>query len=194
MSPQPDLCPEDELDALLQALSGTQGPEILPPLLERYPDDPRLRFLLGSLQAAARDYAAAKTSFAAALDLAPDYAIARFQLGLLHYTSGETDQAEALWGPLADLAQDDPLRLFAQGLVLVQHGEMADGVACLETGLALNGGNPPLNANIALILAEIANPGTDDPAVAEDTETRAASEANSETAMLLHQFSRSTRH
>ena len=178
-----DLCPQEDLDAASQALSDGGGSEAIAPLMEQYPGDPRLRFLMASILASEKAFDQARIQFEAALDRAPDFAVARFQLGLLHYTSDAFEQAIVVWAPLAQLPETDPLRLFAEGLVLFGKGHVQEGTTQIERGLAANSTNPPLNANIAMILAELT--GT-----AEETEQ----EATSETAMLLQQFSQRTRH
>lgn len=178
-----DLCSQDELDAVSQALAGGAGSEVVTPLMERYPEDPRVRFLMASILASEKAFDQARLQFEAAIERAPDFAIARFQLGLLHYSSDELQQAETVWAPLAELPEADPLRLFATGLSLLGTGQLQEGADQIEKGLAANTYNPPLNANIAMILAEFTG-------AAEG----GAEEATSETAMLLQQFSQRTRH
>lgn len=178
-----DLCSQDDLDAVSQALVDGAGSEAVAPLMERYPDDPRVRFLMGSILASEKAFDQARVHFEAAVERAPDFAIARFQLGLLHYSSDELQQAATVWAPLAELPETDPLRLFATGLILLGQGQLQEGADHIERGLTANTDNPPLNANIAMILAEFTG------AAEGGTE-----EATSETAMLLQQFSQRTRH
>ena len=147
-------CPDDELSKLL-ALAGQEAKRAahgLDGLLHDYPQDARLFFLKGSLQAAQQDFAAARASLRHAVDLAPDYAAARFQLGLLLLTSGEPHAAREAWGPLHSLPADNYLRLFVMGLCRLIQDEFDDTVRLLEQGMAGNHENPAVNHDMQMIV------------------------------------------
>lgn len=149
-------CPDDMIAGLLETVAGDEpaGVAELERLLARYPDDPRLHFLRGSLLAAAQDYAGARRAMRRAVDLAPDYAIARFQLGFLLLTSGEPHAAQEAWGPLHGLASNDYLRVFAEGLTHLVHDRFAETIARLEDGIARNQDNPAMNNDMRMIIDE----------------------------------------
>ena len=173
MSASSDLCPDDEMADLLGALSGRDID--LGTLLDRYPSDPRLHFLQGSLLAGARDYGTARQAMARALELAPDFEIARFQLGFLEFTSGEPERAAASWTALGELADEHPLRLFSEGLMCLTSDDIPGGIALLRRGMAVNEANPPLNRDMQLLIDAL-------------SEAQASSEPTSETELLMRQF------
>jgi Flp pilus assembly protein TadD len=149
-------CPDDVIAGLLETVTNDEpaGISQLERLLTRYPDDPRLHFLRGSLLAAAQDYTAAHRAMRRAVDLAPDYGIARFQLGFLLLTSGEPHAAQEAWGPLHGLAASDYLRLFAEGLTHLIHDRFAEAIARLEDGISRNQDNPAMNNDMRMIIDE----------------------------------------
>lgn len=149
-------CPDDVIAALLETVTNDEpaGVRELDRLLTRYPEDPRLHFLQGSLLAAAQDYPAAHRAMRRAVDAAPDYAIARFQLGFLLLTSGEPHAAQEAWGPLHGLASDAYLRLFAEGLIHLIHDRFAEAITRLEDGISRNDDNPAMNNDMRLIIEE----------------------------------------
>jgi Flp pilus assembly protein TadD len=121
-------------------------------LANDYPRDARLAFLKGSLLAGADQFGEAREAMKAAVRLAPDYHLARFQLGFLELTSGEPAAAEATWRPLEALGADNPLRVFVQGLRHLIADRFPDAIAALEKGIVLNTENPPMNADMRLII------------------------------------------
>jgi hypothetical protein len=62
------------------------------------------------------------------------------------------EAAERVWRPLADLPEDAPPRIFARGLNLLAREEIELGVTTLEHGIALNLDNPPMNADMRLLI------------------------------------------
>jgi Flp pilus assembly protein TadD len=130
------------------------GRASLSALMIRWPDDPRLLFLDGSLKAAAEDYAGARAAMRRAVDIAPDYAIARFQLGFLLLTCGEGHAAQEAWGPLHGLPEGHYLRLFVTGLCHLIRDEFDDCERLLQHGMVANDENLPLNHDMQLIIDE----------------------------------------
>ncbi|HEX8527287.1 tetratricopeptide repeat protein [Allosphingosinicella sp.] len=175
------LLPDERL-AALAADEGTGAREVEAEL-ERYPDDPRLHFLLGSLLASGQRYDEAREAMREAVQIAPDYRIARFQLGLLELSSGRPEAAEACWDALA--GEDDSLALFARGLRHLARDEFEPALSLLREGIARNRDHPAVNGNIQLIIDETAaqaGPCDDDTPL-------------SATQMLLQQFAaKPTRH
>jgi len=171
---------------LVESLKGAdaQGIPRIEQLVEEFPDDPRLHFLLGSVLAGQRRYEEAHNAMRMAIDVAPDYALARFQLGFLELTSGDPTSAEATWGPLDQLVPGHPLRLFANGLRHLARDEFGPAVDLLRQGIAANTELPEVNADMQLIINKVTESG-DQP----------AGEATSSTHMLLQQYAaRTTRH
>lgn len=152
------ICPENLLGEALAAAGGDDqaGLERVEVLARTYPHDPRLHFLRGSMLAGLKRYEAAIGAIGQALALAPGYAVARFQLGFLYFTSGDAAAAAMVWRPLSELPEDEPLRLFAEGLEHLARDDWDSATGRLERGMALNTANPPMNADMRLILAELA--------------------------------------
>lgn len=94
---------------------------------------------------------------ARAVDMAPDFSLARFQLGFLDLTSGRTLDAMAVWAPLSGLPDDDALRVLSEGLANMVIDNFSEARRLLERGMELNIANPVINADMQLILDEIAN-------------------------------------
>jgi hypothetical protein len=176
------LCPQDELLGLTQALSTGGGVAEIDAVVARYPGDPRLHFLRGSVLAGERRYGEGRAAIRHAVELAPGFTIARFQLGFLEFTSGEAELAAQTWAPLAELPAGDALRLFSEGLMRLPADDVEGAVARLREGMQVNTDNPPLNRDMQMLIDELTRPPAD-PAEAEPV---------SETQMLLRQFG--TRH
>jgi Flp pilus assembly protein TadD len=124
-------------------------------LFAEFPGDPRLHFVYGSLLASLGRFEDARRAVARSVELAPDYALARFQLGFMGLTSGDAASAQAVWRPLSALPMDNPLRMFAEGLVYLIGDHFDDAVRLLKRGIALNQENPPLNADMQLLVDKI---------------------------------------
>jgi hypothetical protein len=88
---------------------------------------------------------------------APEFALARFQLGFLDLTSGRALDAIGVWSPLGNLPDDEPLRVLAEGLSHMAGDNFDEARRLLLKGMALNSDNPLINADMQLILDEIAN-------------------------------------
>ena len=181
-------CPPEQLAgaAALVGEDAQKGARQIEALLASFPNDPRLRFLFGSVLASLGRYPEARDQMTAAVRLAPTYAIARFQLGLLELSSGDPSAAEATWRPLRDLPADHALRVLAGGLEHMARDEFAIAIEQLERGIALNAENPPVNADMRLLIDKMRD-------VLGATGTDA--EPTSATHLLLQQYSvKPTRH
>ncbi|MCJ2186979.1 tetratricopeptide repeat protein [Novosphingobium beihaiensis] len=188
-----DLCPDDEYAKVMQAVADEPGNDTtrLNDLLARWPRDPRLHFMLASLQVANKDHIAAHSSFSRAIELAPDFLIARYQFGFFAMTSGDADEALSIWGPLFRLSDDAYLRQFVEGMAHLIRDEFAQAIERFERGILLNTENLPLNGDISLLVSEcrklLAKPAAEP---AQD-----GGEEASATSFILNQFSSgSTRH
>lgn len=187
------LCSDQEIAELTQALQ-QEGDDIanIDALLAKYPEDPRLHFMKGSVLAGMQRSYEAHASLAKAVELAPDFHLARYQLGFFELTSGEADAALATWGPLLRLPEDLYLRQFVEGLTALIRDEFESAIAHMEKGIALNDENEPMNNDIRLLIAEaekLASGST--PPAAEDT---AGGDEQSATSVLLGQLGSTTRH
>lgn len=151
------LCGEDEMAALIASVQASDGDDLVSAdrLLARFPDDPRLHFLRGSLLASIGRPIEARAALKQAVELAPDFAIARFQLGFFQLTSGEALDALESWGPLTLLPEDHYLRLFVAGLTFLVRDEFAETIANLQAGIAANDENPALNRDMQLIIDQV---------------------------------------
>ena len=150
------LCDEDTMEQLAAALqSGDAGNlELVDEQLKKFPEDPRLHFLRGSLLAARKQPMAAHAALSRAVELAPDYHIARYQLGFFELTSGEPDAALATWGPLHRLPAENYLRIFAEGMIHLVRDEFEAAIARFDEGIRKNDENEALNSDIRLLKVE----------------------------------------
>jgi tetratricopeptide (TPR) repeat protein len=144
----------EQLVALLQA-PDTDDVAAIDAALARYPEDPRLHFMRGSVLAERSEHIKAHAALTRAVELAPDFAVARYQLGFFELTSGEADQALSTWGPLLRGPRDNYLRVFVEGMVHVIRDEFPEAIATFERGIALNQENPPMNGDIQLLIREL---------------------------------------
>lgn len=149
-----DICDDKEIEALVAALSAQDidNAARIEGLIARYPDDPRLHFMLGSVQAGNNRPIEAHAALSRAVELAPDFAIARYQLGFFQLTSGEADHALSTWGPLLALPENHYLRVFVEGMVHLIRDEFAQAIERMEAGIVLNEENLPLNNDIRLLI------------------------------------------
>ena len=113
-------------------------------------------FLLGAEYAHIKLYDRAAGELEAALALDPGLSVARLQLGLLWLTSAQADKAAVTLAPLAELPQDDPMRLFGAGLEHLMRDRFDDAAQSLQAGILANTANLPLNAEMQLVLDEMA--------------------------------------
>lgn len=170
------LCPEASLNAVVERLRGDDegGLAAIGDLLKSWPLDPRLHFLEGSVLAGLQRYDEGRRAMARAVEIAPDFALARFQLGFLDLTSGRALDAMAVWAPLSGLPDDDALRVFSEGLANMAIDHFSEARRLLKRGMALNTANPMINADMQLILDEIANL-PDKPAATADADVQTGS-------------------
>lgn len=181
------LCDDDDMQTLMAAIQSDDSDEIaqIDRMLGRFPNDPRLHFLRGSVLAGIGRPIEALAALKTAVEIAPDFAIARFQLGFFQLTSGEAADALGTWGPLALLPDGHYLRLFVTGLTYLIRDEFPQAIAALESGIEANSENPPLNRDMQLIIDKV----RDIPAPGEE----AQEETISATSLLLGQFGGSGR-
>lgn len=177
-------CPDEKMNDLVQAMQSQESGATaqIEQLIAQYPEDARLYFLHGSNMAGAGRLIEAHDALQRAVKLAPDFAIARFQLGFFLLTSGEADNALEVWGRLDRLPNSHYLRKFVDGLRCLIRDDFEGAVTSLREGMVLNDENPPLNRDMQLIIDQCTPLAS---AEANDT-----SDATSETAMILRQFSR----
>lgn len=178
----------EELMAVLAAGGGDDDVAAVERVLTRWPDDPRLLFMKGSLLASSGRAVEAHGTLKQAVTLDPEFAIARFQLGLFELTSGDAGAALSTLGPLFRLSQDHPLRRFVEGLTHMIRDEFDEAITQLERGVALNQENQPLNHDMMLLADQCrrligGKPPSDG----------ASSPASSATSLILGQYSK-TRH
>ena len=150
------LCHDSDLQTLVAAIQSDDANDLheVDRLLTRFPDDPRLHFMRGSILAGRQQAILAHDALARAVELAPDFHLARYQLGFFELTSGEADRALSTWGPLLRLAEDHYLRRFVEGLIHLVRDEFDEAITEMEQGITLNQENEPLNNDIRLLLAE----------------------------------------
>ena len=186
-----NLCSDKDLAELVQNIAQDDLHDLqhIDALLARYPEDPRLHFMKGSVLAGKHRPIEAHAALSKAVDLAPDFALARYQLGFFELTSGEADNALSTWGPLLMLPADNYLRVFVEGLTHLIRDEFDDAIVMMRKGIGLNQDNMPMNHDITLLITECerlrANKG-----LASGEE----GDAQSATSFILGQFTDSTKH
>lgn len=150
------LCADTEIAALVESIQSGDGDDLpqIDGLIARFPQDPRLHFLRGSILAGRQRAIEAHAALSRAVELAPDFHVARYQLGFFELTSGEVDRALSTWGPLLRLPEDNYLRVFVEGLTHLARDEFTEAIARMQAGMALNAENTPLNNDIRLLIVE----------------------------------------
>lgn len=151
-----ELCGDEDMAGLVAALQRSDVNDLaeVDRLVARFPEDPRLHFIRGSILAGKQQHSDAHASLSRAVELAPEFHIARYQLGFFELTSGEVDQALSTWGPLQRLPADFYLRKFVDGLIRLVRDEFDEALALMREGIALNRENEPLNNDIRLLMRE----------------------------------------
>lgn len=159
-------------------------------LLARHSADPRLHFMKGSILAGRGEAIPAHRAMSRAVELSPSFTLARYQLGFFELTSGEPDRALATWGPLLRLGEDAYLRRFVEGMTHLVRDEFDAAIADFEAGTALNTENPPMNADVRLLVDQCRTLRNAAPAQTRSGEDE--EEELSATALLLGQFGSGT--
>ena len=113
-------------------------------------------FLLGAELAQIGAIDEAEQAFAGAVLLAPQLHTARFQLGLLQFSSGRAAQALLTWQPLQALDEGLPWPHLVGGFAALAADSFTAATRAFEIGIERNTENPPLNADIRLLLQRIA--------------------------------------
>jgi hypothetical protein len=150
------LCADERLQEIvtLAEADAATAIERINAMLVDHPQDPRLHFLKGSLLIEGGQLFDAHAALFRAVEIAPDFTIARFQLGLFELTSGEADRAVQTWAPLKALSDTHFLRAFVTGLEHLIADRFAACIEALQTGIAANSENLPLNRDMELIIAQ----------------------------------------
>ena len=151
-----ELATDAEISSLVAAIERTDSDDdaAVNELLRRYPQDPRLHFMLGSILAGKGRAIEAHRAMSQAVELAPGFALARYQLGFFELTSGEPERALSTWGPLLAAPRDNYLRVFVEGMTHLIRDEFAEAIERFQAGIALNRENPPMNNDIQLLIGE----------------------------------------
>ena len=123
--------------------------------LKAEPSSPIPHFLAGAEYAQAGWIAEAEASYATAVQLSPGFDIARYQLGLLQFTSGRAAVAQVTWEPLFALREGHYLRCFVEGFAALAADRFEAALALYSAGMQANRANPPMNADIAKVIAGI---------------------------------------
>lgn len=178
----PLLCDDAELQPLIDAMRADPSSQItgLEALAQKYPEDARLYFLLGSALIGEGRMIEGHRALTRAVEIAPDFAVARYQLGFFQLTSGEPESALETWGRLDLLPNGHYLRKFVDGLRCLIRDDFKGAIAALRQGIALNQENAPMNNDIQLIIDRC------QPLADKQGDDR---EQTSEAALLLSQFS-----
>jgi tetratricopeptide (TPR) repeat protein len=120
------------------------------------PLNAELRYLLGAELAQQKDYEAAVVELTTALGINPALHFARFQLGLLYLTMAQPQRSMDIWAPLEALDDAAALKHFKRGLEALIRDDFRSCVELLERGIALNTENAPLNHDMNLVIASVA--------------------------------------
>jgi len=147
-------CKDDTMKALIEAKIMDPDGQLsrIDQLLDDYPEDARLHFLLGSNLIGTGRLIEGHGSLSRAVEIAPDFAIARFQLGLFQLTSGETDNALETFGRLDRLPDGHYLRRFVDGLRCLIRDDFPNAIDSLQQGIRINTENPPLNNDMRMLI------------------------------------------
>lgn len=119
------------------------------------PSSPLPHFLIAAELAQAARTDEAEAAYARAVLLAPEFETARYQMGLLQYTSGRAAAAMVTWEPLFRLSDDHPVRAFVEGFAHLAADAFDAALERFAAGMALNRDNPPMNGDIAKVVAAI---------------------------------------
>jgi tetratricopeptide (TPR) repeat protein len=185
--PYSALCPDADMTSILQIVQAddVRGLAEIEVYVHKFPSDPRLFFLKGSVLAALQRYDEGRLAMSRSIEIAPGFNLARFQLGFLEYTSGLVAEALQTWRPFDALPENSAFRLFANGLTFLAQDDFTTCDQLLRLGIEHNQDHPLINGDMELILTEIAPKLLE----AEKAETmEPAAEVASATHQLLQQF------
>lgn len=121
--------------------------------LEIEPSHAKATYLLGATYAQVGIYDRAKELLVQTIELNPEEYAALFQLGLLHLTSGEVDLARDTWAGLDVLGSEHCLYLFKSAMLALVVDDFARCVALIDSGIAANTVNEPLNNDMLQVKA-----------------------------------------
>lgn len=151
----------DEQELLHLAIEASQhnrhGDAIayLKEVLARSADNHNAVYLLAAQHAQIGMTERAIEEFNRALAIKPDLVPARFQLGLLLLCNGRVGEALAAWQPLKALPASDSYLRFACALECLARDDFAESVEELERGLAAEGADSVLGADMRRLLERI---------------------------------------
>lgn len=152
--PMQEQCPDNQLADVVEVASSdpSTAANRLRTLVEAYPGDGRLYFLLGSVLVGLGEHTEAYRCLTAAVAVAPEFHLARFQLGFFQLTSGEPAAALVTLAPLDQLGPDHFLCCFAEGLRCLIDDQFDAVIENLQNGIERNSENEPLNGDMQKII------------------------------------------
>jgi hypothetical protein len=90
-----------------------------------------------------------------ALDIDPQLHFARLQLGLLYLTLAQPNDSLTIWAPLEALDEGAALKAFKRGLEALIRDDFAACIGFLQSGIALNKQNAPLNYDMTQLIDRV---------------------------------------
>jgi len=101
-------------------------------LVEKQPENPQVRNLLGAAYEAKKDFPKARESYAKATALDPNYVTAALNLARLDLRDGKTAEARAAYEAVLEKHPDQAVALVALAKMASDEGRAQEGVALLE--------------------------------------------------------------
>ena len=147
--------PTGILESYARALAATgqlgQAASVFAQLAHAHPADAHLQDELGTLDALARNWPAAESSFRAAIAAQPDLAVAHLHLGSVLAAEKRPDAASE-WLEAAQLAPDNGAIQLEAGSALAQSGQDAPSLPILQRAHALLPGSAQAASQLAVVL------------------------------------------
>ena len=122
--------------------------------LKKSPDDPGIRLALANQDLLTDRMDAARSNFAALVEIAPDHVVALNNLAWLLLTSGDAEGALPHAERALRLAADNPRVMDTAGLVLLELGKTARALSLLRGAAADSPDNPEIRFHLAQALVE----------------------------------------
>jgi len=139
--------------------------------VEKFPDDPKIAYVLGAEYAQIGMFEKAEAEMRRAIDLDPHLHTASFQLGLMLLTQGRAQDAAHSWEALNALPETHCLWLFKTGLNHMVAGENNQARKYIEDGIQANDFSPELTKDMLMVLEDL--PKDEDVLENEATDTLA---------------------
>lgn len=111
------------------ASDAAMGEKLFTTLLEKDPNVPEIRMILGEAHARQQDYPSARREFARALELNPKLSQAHYQMGLTFVLEGKLPEAEQQFRQELELNPLDVPAKFQLASVLLNQGKQQEGIA-----------------------------------------------------------------